>query len=335
MKISFIIPVYNALSQIERCLTSITPYLDMGCEAVVVNDGSTDDSYRIIEELSRRQKGIKLINQDNKGQSIARNEAIRQASGEYIWCLDSDDWISPESMKNILDATNTRRHDAIVVGRVEEYGFYNKKTPDVYYNEYVSGMEFFKEASLKGIYRTQPWNMLVSRELIIKHRIFFPEGKMFEDFYWGIKVLLYAKSVLMLPVHPYHYLLANTQSLTKQIHKRDGDIVWVIDETARMLDVSGGRLTSESPSFLVLTYWFVSSAIMKKYAPLYDSHAEAKEIVDKVSENKIFKNSVRYAATHYIGLIKSGLALLFLLSTRLYCMLLSMKFSTSYTFSKR
>ena len=335
MILSFIIPVYNASSSIERCLTSIIPYLNMGCEAVVVNDGSIDDSRKLIEDFMIHHSGIRLINQENRGQSIARNVAISQAHGEYIWCLDSDDWLSSEGIDEIINTLNNRKNDVVVIGRVEEYKDYCKATPDLFLKEYAKGLDFFEEAALKDIYRTQPWNMIVRRAILSDNDILFPEGRTFEDFYWGIKILVHAGTTLMLPLHPYHYLLDNSESLTKQIHKRDGDIVWIIDKTAEMLDENNSTITSESPSFLALTYWFVSSAIMKKYTPLYHDNTEARKIVDCVQSNKIFRKSARYAAFHYIGIVKTGLALLFLLSKRLYCMLLGMMLSSSYTSSKR
>lgn len=332
MKISFIIPVYNASSSIQKCLSSIVPYLERGCEAVVVDDGSTDSSKDIIDSFSREHEGIKSIFQKNKGQSAARNEAIRQASGDYIWCLDSDDWLSCEGIETIMNALCQRIYDVVVIGRVEEYCDYSKKTPTLFYQEYKQGMDFFRDASLKNIYRTQPWNMIVRRNLIYTNGVFFPEGRTFEDFLWSIKLLTFAKSTVILPVHPYHYLLANEKSLTKQLHQRDWDILWIVNETAHMLDESNTSVKSNSPAFLALTYWFVSSAIMKKYIPLYKENNDAKGIVDAVIEDKLFIRSVRYAAFHYIGMTKSGLAQLLLLSPRLYRNFIAFSLKTLFAF---
>jgi glycosyltransferase involved in cell wall biosynthesis len=324
MNISFVIPVYNADASLTKCLESIVPYLLKGCEAVVVNDGSTDASVSIIETFAKKYNGIKLINQENKGQSAARNEAIRKASGEYIWCLDSDDWISEDGIAVVKEALDKALYDVVVIGRVEEYKNSSKATPQLIYKEYNNGVDFFNDASLNGTYRTQPWNIIVKRSLILENDVFFPEGRTFEDIYWGINLFLHAERVVTLPIHPYHYFLANENSLTKQIHQRDMDAVWIIDEAARLLDESDNILTSDSPSFLTLIYWFVSSAIMKKYMPLYDTHQGAREIVNALLTDEVFKKSVRYAAFHYIGLTRSGLALLLFVSPTLYKVSLKM-----------
>lgn len=323
MKLSFIIPVYNGSASILKCLTSTIPYLNMECEAVVIDDGSTDDSASIVADLASKQVGIRLIKQENRGQSAARNEAIRQATGDYIWCLDSDDWLSSEGMKEIIDTIEKKKYDVIVIGRMEEYQNYSKKTPNIGLQEYANGMEYFDEAALTGIYRTQPWNMIVRRDIIIGNNVTFPEGRTFEDIYWGIDIFIHSKAVITLSVHPYHYQLANENSLTKQVHMRDLDIIWIINNCAHLLDEKGYSVKSNSPSFLSLIYWFVSSAIMKKYIPLYKKNKGAKEIVDATLSDPLFKRSIRYAATHYIGIQKSALALLMLISKRGYCCLLN------------
>lgn len=324
MKLSFIIPVYNGSASILKCLTSTIPYLNIGCEAVVIDDGSTDDSANIVATLAKKQKGIRLIKQENKGQSAARNEAIRQAVGDYIWCLDADDWLSSEGIETIISTMQKNVYDVIVIGRTEEYQTFTKKTPNIGLQEYTDGMKYFNDAALNGIYRTQPWNMIVRRTIIIDNKVSFPEGKTFEDIYWGIDILIHSKTVTTLPIHPYHYQLANENSLTKQVHMRDLDIIWIINNCARLLDERGCSVNSNSPAFLSLIYWFVSSAIIKKYIPLYTENKGAKEIVDSTLADSLFKRSVRYAASHYIGLQQSSLALLLLLSRKLYCRLLSL-----------
>lgn len=318
MKISFIIPVYNAAASILRTLSSVLPYLEKGCEAVVINDGSVDESQQMIVHFAQEHKGVRLINQENRGQSAARNEAIRQATGDYIWCLDADDWLTIDGMDEILATAKQDRYDVIVIGRIEEYQGYNKRTPALSRQEYPDGMDYFYNACQKDLFRTQPWNMLVRRSLISSYQVQFPEGRMFEDICWCIDVLRHAKATITLPVHPYHYQLANENSLTKQVHMRDMDMLWIIHEAARLLDESDSKVTSDSPAFLTLIYWFVSSAIMKKYTPLYNNNHGAKQIVDSMIADQLFMRSVRYAATHYIGLRKSVLAFLLLISPILY-----------------
>ena len=103
MKLSIVIPVYNVEKYVSECLDScleqnvdITDY-----EIIIVNDGSTDNSANLIN-LYAKQSNIIIINQENLGLSAARNAGIKIAKGEYIWIVDSDDWIEPGILIRIL-----------------------------------------------------------------------------------------------------------------------------------------------------------------------------------------------------------------------------------------
>lgn len=92
-KITVIIPVYNVENYLERCLKSILYNTYTNLEIICVNDGSTDNSKKILESYSKRDKRVVVINKKNAGVSSARNAGIKIATGEYIAFVDSDDWI--------------------------------------------------------------------------------------------------------------------------------------------------------------------------------------------------------------------------------------------------
>ena len=92
--ISIIVPVYNVEEYLEECLESICKQTYTDIEVVLVNDGSTDGSKEICEKYCRQDSRFKLINQENQGQSAARNNGVSFSTGEYITFVDSDDVIS-------------------------------------------------------------------------------------------------------------------------------------------------------------------------------------------------------------------------------------------------
>lgn len=92
-KISIIIPVYNVEKYLEQCLKSVINQTFKDIEIICINDGSTDNSLEILEAFQKQDERIKIINKQNEGQGIARNEGLKVAKGEYISFIDPDDWV--------------------------------------------------------------------------------------------------------------------------------------------------------------------------------------------------------------------------------------------------
>lgn len=92
-KISIIIPVYNVEKYLEQCLKSVINQTFKDIEIICINDGSTDNSLEILEAFQKQDERIKIINKQNEGQGIARNEGLKIAKGEYISFIDPDDWV--------------------------------------------------------------------------------------------------------------------------------------------------------------------------------------------------------------------------------------------------
>ncbi|MCL2684165.1 MAG: glycosyltransferase, partial [Synergistaceae bacterium] len=90
-KISVIIPVYNVMQYLRECLDSVIAQTIKDIEIICVNDGSTDDSYVILQEYEAKDNRIRIFNQENKGAGPARNKAISNATGEYVAFMDPDD----------------------------------------------------------------------------------------------------------------------------------------------------------------------------------------------------------------------------------------------------
>lgn len=115
MKVSVIIPAYNAEKTISRCLDSILYQNFTDFEVVVINDGSNDDTEKILCEYEQNNSRVKVINKKNEGVSAARNEGLTVASGEYILFVDSDDYIGRETLALLMDNI-TEEYDGVVFG---------------------------------------------------------------------------------------------------------------------------------------------------------------------------------------------------------------------------
>lgn len=117
--LSVIVPVYNTAAYLPECLDSVLS-LPAELEVVIVNDGSTDNSAEIITEYSRRFSCLKVIEQPNRGLSVARNKGLEAASGNYVLFVDSDDIVRTHGIMKMVDMAKTCSPD-IVMGKVESF----------------------------------------------------------------------------------------------------------------------------------------------------------------------------------------------------------------------
>ena len=102
-KISVIVPVYNVQNYLRQCLDSIIGQSFSNFEMICINDGSTDDSPQILEQYAALDSRIRIISQPNRGLSAARNAGLAQATAEYIFFIDSDDYIEPDTLEKLFD----------------------------------------------------------------------------------------------------------------------------------------------------------------------------------------------------------------------------------------
>ena len=120
MKLSIVVPVYNVEKYIRKCILSIIEQdnnLFKEIELIVVNDGTKDNSIEIIEDLLEKFSNISLISQNNQGLSMARNNGFELAKGEYVWFVDSDDWIDAHAVATLMPYLDGK-NDTIVLGAV-------------------------------------------------------------------------------------------------------------------------------------------------------------------------------------------------------------------------
>ena len=117
MKLSIIVPMYNVEKYIQRCLSSIINnkgFLE-NCELIVVNDGTKDNSESIARKIIEGLPNTQIIVQENQGLSAARNIGLSRATGEYVWFIDSDDWIEHDAIKSLMNEID-KEYDVIQFG---------------------------------------------------------------------------------------------------------------------------------------------------------------------------------------------------------------------------
>ena len=147
MELTIIIPVYNVENHLSRCLDSIFVgnNIDGEFEVIAVDDGSTDNSYGILQEYAFRYKQLKIYHQENQGSSVARNKALDVATGKYIMFVDSDDFVEKDSINTILQEAIKTDIDILFYdfNVISEDGVKNRAScPNFQENIFFTGEEY-------------------------------------------------------------------------------------------------------------------------------------------------------------------------------------------------
>ena len=119
--VSLIVPVYNAEGYLSRCLESLLNQTYPLIEIICVNDGSMDRSLEIIREYKRQDNRIQLIDKRNTGVSDSRNQALKKITGHYVMFVDSDDWLSPNTVEVLIEEAIDSNSDLVMCGYVREF----------------------------------------------------------------------------------------------------------------------------------------------------------------------------------------------------------------------
>lgn len=203
LKISVIVAIYNAEKFLKRCIDSILNQTIKDIEIICVNDGSTDGSALILDGY-KQFSNIKIITQENKGISEARNTGLTCAKGEYIAFMDADDFIDNDFYEKLY--TQAIKHDADIAcaGIIRENE--KKKTIIVKYNELKIAQNIQEKFTLAQCPESNyVWNKIYKRSFLDRYHIRFVPGMIYEDLCFTPDVLEVANRLVAVPQTVYHY----------------------------------------------------------------------------------------------------------------------------------
>lgn len=207
MTVSVIIPVYNVKPFIERCVRSVLNQTYKDLEIILVDDGSTDGSGDLCNQIAAGEPRIRVVHQQNQGLSGARNTGIHVAKGEYIVFLDSDDeWLLPNGIETLL--RQQEQADLIVFKRVDIWDGQSITSPD-YDIDRIAQLSS-PQAIFSYLVETQQLQrsacfLLVRRQVLIDHEIFFPPKMISEDIFWNLHLWQQLTSVRFTNLDFYGY----------------------------------------------------------------------------------------------------------------------------------
>ena len=216
MKISVIIPIYNIIDCLERCVMSVVAQTHKDLEIILVDDGSTDGTEKLVDELGRRDERIRVFHKTNGGSSSARNLGLKNATGDFIGFVDSDDYIEPDMYELLGGAVEKYGARMAQISR-DEIAEDGSRLPDVCIppaKELLISPARMMEELLMHRGDCSFCTRICSRELFENRS--FPEGELNEDFKLLTDMLLETGDFPILPKQCYHvYYRMNSNSRRK------------------------------------------------------------------------------------------------------------------------
>lgn len=304
INISIIVPIYNVEKYLDKCLKSLTNQkIDYKYEIILINDGSTDKSEKIIKKYIQNYENIIYIKKKNGGLSDARNEGLKIARGEYIGFVDSDDYISKYMYSNLLKRASEDNSDIVICGisRVDE----KEKEIRSYIPKEISFFEILNNA--------YAWNKIYKK--ILFENIEYPVGKHYEDIFTTPKLYLKAKKISFVEEKLYYYLEREGAITKIKDNKKILDIIDAYINLKEYLlenDLYKNNIKEEySKSLLIMKNNFILRTISSYSIKFFNENQ--KNIIKKFEELGIWKKQdyiklffSKYIPKNYIKRLLKG-----------------------------
>lgn len=307
--ISVIVPVYNVENCLKKCVLSILNNTYKKIEVILVDDGSTDRSPDICDEFMNNDNRIIVIHKKNGGLSSARNTGLNVHKGEYVFFVDSDDWIEHNTFEVLLENAEKSKSDIVECGYIKEFSNGKKQffEPKVMLLENKENIA--QELLLQKSLVVNVWNKLYTSKVIGNVR--FQEGKNNEDNLFMIDLLNNIKKISILSTMYYHYVIrSNSITQSKTSIKKVEDWYFALNYMKNYID--GKYITLKNISLYCYCkglFFILLLFDQKEPSPLFfDSiFAEYKSLYKRISKDKVyreqnFKDRLRLLLLYLFGI---------------------------------
>ena len=210
VRLSIIIPVYNVEQYLQNCVQSVLTQTYQDLQVILVNDGSTDSSGILCDQLAQQDSRVQVVHKVNGGLSDARNAGLKVAIGDLVAFLDSDDvYLQADGLAQLMEVAQAEQPDVLLFQAVDIYP-HRQSVRKVYDADYLAthtGTEVFHQ-----LVRTQSFNMsacfqVIRRDLLEEHQLYFEKGLLSEDVDWSLRLWRYVSKVraINLPLYGYQH----------------------------------------------------------------------------------------------------------------------------------
>ena len=291
IKVSVIVPIYNAERYLKKCIDSILNQSLKEIEVILINDGSTDGSIKIIEEYSKNDSRVVILNLKNGGPGKARNEGIKIAKGEYLSFVDSDDYIEREFLEKLYKTATHNKVQMVMTNYKDINMFDGVKSIinhtlecGIVYNEERIKNEIISTFTKVGNYGFfNLCNKLYLREYILSLGFLIDETRDHgEDWLFNIKVFLNLNSFIALNEPLYNYIHSNGNSLMTKY--RENQFELYLDGRMKILSLLPNDIIDYNSLNKNFIYEF-SSYIIKTYRNVSDK-SKRNELLNRVVNEK-------------------------------------------------
>ena len=254
VKVSVIVPIYNSEKFLKKCLTSLINQTLHDMEFILINDGSTDDSEKIIKSFD--DKRIKYFKRTNHGIGATRNFGIDNAKGKFIGFVDSDDYVSVDMFEKLYNECINKNLDIVVCDH------YIEKNNNINKLSFIDfGITSLNDSpNLLLDINLAPWNKLYKRDLF-DDSTYFPVGVKYEDTPWVAKMFSKAKKIGKLNEYLYYYVI-HDNSQTTIVDERVFDIFKITDMLLN--DLGNNKYIKDSVDDLII-YLITKYTISQRY----------------------------------------------------------------------
>jgi len=266
-EVSLILPMYNVAPYLERCLDSVFGQQDISLQVIIINDGSTDQSLKIATDYCRRReyRNVIIIDQENRGLSATRNLGISFALADYVAYLDTDDFMSPNAYSSLYRFAISNKLD-VVLCRSLIFDQRDLSFSDFYDAHIWDGILKGRHQVITNVWRDPGILMfepnanprIVSRNLIVSRKLFYPEGLHFEDLPVHLRTLFSTERVGLLGAKHYMYRINRPGKITDQKSVIRFDILQIFDQTMELrnrFEISPSQGLGILYSLIRITYW--------------------------------------------------------------------------------
>lgn len=299
IKVSIIVPVYNTKTFLTQCINSLLKQTLMEIEIITIDDGSTDGSYELLQEFSKKDKRIQVHKNRRKGVGAARNTGFEYATGDYVGFTDSDDFVEFSMYEKLYNKAVANDVD-ISIGNVSLYfSDTNHEEPfrtESLYKKY-NAYDFFNAKRFPEIIQNIGiWDRIYKKEFLLKNRILNTEDVGFEDHFFTFQTMILADRICVVNEPFYKYRKATGTSLTDNEKKNDKHKLDIVEMGRR----SKAFLKSEYmyPVFKndFLFYQFTTALYHEKHTVLFKTFKTIFYMIKKTTdeEDYLFLKTVKF-----------------------------------------